>query len=46
MTKILIVALDKSHVILIANDKEFWMKKINKIHFHPLTICICVAVYD
>jgi len=30
--------LDKSHVTLIKNDKEYWMKeKINKIHFHPLT---------
>ncbi len=26
-TKILIVALDKSHVIVVVNDKEFWMKK-------------------
>ncbi len=33
-TKILLVALDKSHVILIANDKEYWMKeKVNKYKF-------------
>jgi hypothetical protein len=36
-TKILIVALDKSHVTLDTNKKEFWMKKkVNEI-LHPLT---------
>jgi hypothetical protein len=35
--KILIVALDKSHVTLDTNKKEFWMKeKVNEI-IHPLT---------
>ncbi len=33
-TKIPLVALDKSHVILIANDKEYWMnEKVNKYKF-------------
>ncbi len=27
MTKILVVMLDKLHVTLVANDKEFWMNK-------------------
>jgi hypothetical protein len=31
-TKILIVALNKLHLTLVVNDKEFWMKeKVNKI---------------
>jgi hypothetical protein len=27
MTKVFIVVLDKKHVTLVANDKEFWMNK-------------------
>jgi hypothetical protein len=27
MTKSLVVILDKLHVTLVANDKEFWMNK-------------------
>jgi hypothetical protein len=33
-TKIPLIALDKSHAILVANDKGYWMKeKINKYKF-------------
>jgi hypothetical protein len=47
MTKILIVMWDKSHVALIANDKEFWMKNnINKIHLHYLIDHIHIVAYD
>ncbi len=46
-TKILIVALDKSHRTLVANDNEFWMKeKVNKIRLHPLTCHIRIVVYN
>jgi hypothetical protein len=34
VTKISLVALDKSHETLVANDKGYWMKeKVNKYKF-------------
>ncbi len=46
-TKILIVALNKLHLTLVVNDKEFWMKeKVNKIQFHPLTKHIHIVASD
>jgi hypothetical protein len=46
-TKILIVTLNKLHLTLVVNDKEFWMQeKVNKIQFHPLTKHIHLVVYD
>ncbi len=37
MTKILLVVLNKSHMTLLTNNNELWMKeKINEIHLHPL----------
>jgi hypothetical protein len=47
MTKILILMWDKSHVTLVENDKEFWMKnKINEIHLHYLIGHIRIVAYD
>jgi len=38
MTKISLVALDKLHETLVANNKGYWMKKkIQQIQVHPLT---------
>jgi len=37
--------LDKSHVTLVKNDKEFFNeKKVNKIHLHPLTSHIRIVI--
>ncbi len=37
-TKMPLVALDKSHMRLVANDKGYWMNKKNQqIQVHPLT---------
>jgi hypothetical protein len=45
--KSLILAFNKLHMTLVAKDKDFWMKKkINKIHFHPLTNHISIVVCD
>jgi hypothetical protein len=36
-TKIPLIALDKSHAILVANDKGYWMKEKNQqIQVHIL----------
>jgi hypothetical protein len=45
--KILIVALNTSYVIIVANDKEFWMKKkVDQIHLHPLFGHIRIVTCD
>jgi hypothetical protein len=47
VSKILIATLDKSHVTLVVNDMEFWMKeKVNEIHLHPLINHIRIVIYD
>jgi hypothetical protein len=47
MTKISLVALNKSHETLVANNKVYWMKeKVNKYKFILWLHCICIVTCD
>jgi hypothetical protein len=44
MIKNPLVMLDKSHMILVTNNNQLCMKKVNKIHLHPLTSHIHIII--
>jgi hypothetical protein len=47
VTKSSLVALDKSHETLVANDEGYWMKEKNQqIQVHPLTPLYNIVTCD